>query len=59
MAISLLCVSRSHSPAIQHRLTHKFSTSYVLDHSVSGTISTANAIIIAVGKPLMAKLADV
>ncbi|WVO19791.1 uncharacterized protein IAS62_001081 [Cryptococcus decagattii] len=36
-----------------------YATSYVLDHSVSGTISTANAIIIAVGKPLMAKLADV
>ncbi|WVF70813.1 hypothetical protein IAT40_005607 [Kwoniella sp. CBS 6097] len=36
-----------------------YATSAVLEHSVSGTISTANAIIIAVGKPLMAKLADV
>ncbi|WRT64021.1 uncharacterized protein IL334_000948 [Kwoniella shivajii] len=36
-----------------------YATSSVLKHSVSGTISTANAIIIAVGKPLMAKLADV
>ncbi|WWC66478.1 uncharacterized protein I206_100380 [Kwoniella pini CBS 10737] len=36
-----------------------YATSSVLEHSVSGTISTANAIIIAVGKPLMAKLADV
>ncbi|KAK8865789.1 hypothetical protein IAR55_000936 [Kwoniella newhampshirensis] len=36
-----------------------YATSSVLHHSVAGTISTANAIIIAVGKPLMAKLADV
>ncbi|TYJ53742.1 hypothetical protein B9479_005650 [Cryptococcus floricola] len=36
-----------------------YATSYVLEHSVSGTITTANAIIIAVGKPMMAKLADV
>ncbi|WVO17819.1 hypothetical protein L204_105517 [Cryptococcus depauperatus] len=36
-----------------------YATSFALQHSVSGTISTANAIIIAVGKPLMAKLADV
>ncbi|WWD18029.1 hypothetical protein CI109_102476 [Kwoniella shandongensis] len=36
-----------------------YATSSVLQHSVAGTISTANAIIIAVGKPLMAKLADV
>lgn len=34
-------------------------TSAVLEHSVAGTITTAQAIIIAVGKPLMAKLADV
>ncbi|ORY20677.1 major facilitator superfamily domain-containing protein [Naematelia encephala] len=36
-----------------------YATSTVLEHSLSGTISTAQAIIIAVGKPLMAKLADV
>ncbi|WVQ85445.1 hypothetical protein IAT38_007610 [Cryptococcus sp. DSM 104549] len=36
-----------------------YATSSVLEHSVSGTISTAQAIIVAVGKPLMAKLADV
>jgi len=35
------------------------STSAVLEHSVAGTITTAQAIIIAIGKPLMAKLADV
>lgn len=35
------------------------STSNVLEHSLSGTITTAQGIIIAVGKPLMAKLADV
>jgi hypothetical protein len=34
-------------------------TSAVLEHSVAGTITTAQAIIIAIGKPLMAKLADV
>lgn len=37
--------------------THR--TSSVLEHSLSGTLGTAQAIIIAVGKPLMAKLADV
>lgn len=36
-----------------------FRTSAVLEHSLSGTIGTVQAIIIAVGKPLMAKLADV
>ncbi|RXK36198.1 hypothetical protein M231_06542 [Tremella mesenterica] len=36
-----------------------YATSSVLKHSLTGTISTAQAIIIAVGKPLMAKLADV
>ena len=35
------------------------STSTVLKHSLSGTLTTAQAIILAVGKPLMAKLADV
>lgn len=30
-----------------------------MEHSVAGTITTAQAIIIAIGKPLMAKLADV
>lgn len=34
------------------------ATSVVFKHSLLGTISTAGAIIIAVGKPLMAKLAD-
>ena len=34
-------------------------TSSVSEHSLSGTLGTAQAIIIAVGKPLMAKLADV
>ncbi|KAL7410361.1 hypothetical protein BDY24DRAFT_418092 [Mrakia frigida] len=34
------------------------ATSAVLKHSLSGTVSTAGAIIIAVGKPLMAKSAD-
>ena len=36
-----------------------YATSTVLKVSLSGTISTAAAIIIAVGKPFMAKLADV
>jgi len=36
-----------------------YATSSVLEHSLSGSIATAQAIIIAVGKPLMAKLADV
>ncbi|ORX37004.1 major facilitator superfamily domain-containing protein [Kockovaella imperatae] len=36
-----------------------YATSTVLKQSLSGTISTAQAIIIAIGKPLMAKLADV
>ncbi|ORX34245.1 major facilitator superfamily domain-containing protein [Kockovaella imperatae] len=36
-----------------------YATSTVLKHSLSGTISTAQAIVIAVGKPFMAKLADV
>lgn len=30
-----------------------------MHHALSGTITTAQAIIIAVGKPFMAKLADV
>ncbi|KAK4688897.1 MFS transporter, SIT family, siderophore-iron:H+ symporter, partial [Tremellales sp. Uapishka_1] len=34
------------------------STSTVLEHSLSGTITTAQGIILAVGKPLMAKIAD-
>lgn len=36
-----------------------YATSYVFLNSVSGTITTASAIIIAVGKPAIAKLADV
>lgn len=36
-----------------------YATSTVLKVSLSGTITTAAAIIIAVGKPFMAKLADV
>ncbi|CED82571.1 Predicted transporter (major facilitator superfamily) [Phaffia rhodozyma] len=35
------------------------ATSTVLDHSLSGTVTTAAAIIIAVGKPAFAKFADV
>lgn len=35
------------------------STSAVMNHSLSGTITTSQAIVIAVGKPFMAKLADV
>jgi hypothetical protein len=35
-----------------------YATSYVLEHSMTGTVSTAGAIIIAIGKPFMAKLAD-
>ncbi|CDS08827.1 hypothetical protein LRAMOSA10188 [Lichtheimia ramosa] len=34
------------------------ATSALNEHSMSGTVSTAGAIIIAVGKPFMAKLAD-
>jgi hypothetical protein len=44
---------------MMRKLTQTPSTSTVLEHSLSGTISTAQAIIIAVGKPFMAKLADV
>lgn len=36
-----------------------YRTSAVFKHSLSGTLTTAQAIIIAVGKPLMAKLSDV
>ncbi|KAL1409007.1 hypothetical protein Q8F55_005831 [Vanrija albida] len=36
-----------------------YATSSFFEHSFSGTIDTAGAIIIAIGKPLMAKLADV
>lgn len=36
-----------------------YATSTVFGNSYSGSITTAAAIIIAVGKPLMAKLADV
>ena len=36
-----------------------YATSTVLKVSLSGTITTAAAIIIAVGKPFMAKLADI
>ena len=43
-------------PTIQRLIDR---TSAVLEHSVAGTITTAQAIIIAIGKPLMAKLADV
>ncbi|KAJ2962514.1 hypothetical protein NQZ79_g2376 [Umbelopsis isabellina] len=35
-----------------------YATSSVLDHSMTGAVTTAGAIIIAVGKPFMAKLAD-
>lgn len=35
-----------------------YATSYVLEHSLTGTVTTAGSIIIAVGKPFMAKLAD-
>ncbi|KAM3581079.1 hypothetical protein VKS41_006524 [Umbelopsis sp. WA50703] len=35
-----------------------YATSSVLDHSLTGSVTTAGAIIIAVGKPFMAKLAD-
>jgi hypothetical protein len=36
-----------------------YATSTVLKNQYSGAIDTAGAIIIAVGKPLMAKLSDV
>ncbi|KAI9315575.1 major facilitator superfamily domain-containing protein [Dichotomocladium elegans] len=35
-----------------------YASSSVLEHSLSGTVQTAGSIIIAVGKPFMAKLAD-
>lgn len=35
-----------------------YATSSVLQHSLTGTVTTAGAIVTAVGKPFMAKLAD-
>lgn len=58
ISISLLCVGRLHLQ-VPIQAESRNSTSTVLKHSLSGTISTTQAIIIAVGKPLMAKLADV
>ena len=52
-------ISDPSSKFIKPISTRSLSTSTVLEHSLSGTISTAQAIIIAVGNPLMAKLADV
>jgi hypothetical protein len=52
MRLSSSCIT-------QTTLIRVRSTSTVLEHSLSGTISTTQAIIVAVGKPFMAKLADV
>jgi hypothetical protein len=55
--LSELCVCLLLPPSSLAELIDR--TSAVLEHSVAGTITTAQAIIIAIGKPLMAKLADV
>jgi len=54
--LSQLCVSLISLYSMYDLISR---TSAVLEHSVAGTITTAQAIIIAIGKPLMAKLADV
>lgn len=59
ISIPLLCVRSVEPPPRVHHANMLRSTSTVLEHSLSGSIATAQGIIVAVGKPLMAKLADV